>query len=123
MVPLYYFFVEEKIKKAVENGDFDNLPGMGKPHTFNDELPGMPQEIKLAYKILKDNGYFTEEINDKSSITFDQLMKTATDGEIDFHLEKYRNYEKLVQKKKLHKNPFFRKYARKIQNKLFPPSQ
>ncbi len=26
-----YYFVEDKIKKSIEDGEFDNLPGMGKP--------------------------------------------------------------------------------------------
>lgn len=44
------------IKKAMEQGDFDNLEGAGKPLNL-DENPFEPSELHMAYKILKDNGY------------------------------------------------------------------
>ena len=48
--------VERKILKAQEEGEFDNLPGSGKPVAL-DENPFEPLEMRMAYKILKDSGY------------------------------------------------------------------
>lgn len=48
--------VEEKIRQAIENGEFDNLAGTGKPLKF-DENPYVPDEMKMAFKILKDNHF------------------------------------------------------------------
>ena len=56
-----YLFVEEKIKKAVDNGDFNDLPGMGKPLDFRDDLPGLSSELKLGFKVLKNAGYIPEK--------------------------------------------------------------
>lgn len=48
--------VEEQIRKARERGDFDNLEGAGKPLKF-DENPYEPVELRMAFKILKDNDF------------------------------------------------------------------
>lgn len=46
--------VENQIQKAFERGDFDNLEGSGKPLKF-DENPYENQDLRMIFKILKDN--------------------------------------------------------------------
>lgn len=46
--------VEEQIRKARAKGDFDNLEGKGKPIDLY-ENPFEPAELRMAFKILKDN--------------------------------------------------------------------
>lgn len=46
--------VEEQIRKARERGEFDNLEGKGKPIDLY-ENPFEPAELRMAFKILKDN--------------------------------------------------------------------
>ena len=76
-----YYFIEEKIKKSIEDGDFDVLPGMGKPLDLKDELPGLSPELKMVYKTLKNAGYIPEnDDKDQNSITFQELVHSATDG-------------------------------------------
>ena len=48
--------VENKLKEAFENGQFDNLPGKGKPLNLNDN-PHEPAAWRLAYKMLHDQGF------------------------------------------------------------------
>jgi len=48
--------VEDQIREAIERGEFANLPGAGKPLDLA-ENPYTPEELRLAYKILKDSGY------------------------------------------------------------------
>ncbi|MGI5911480.1 MAG: DnaJ family domain-containing protein [Syntrophomonadaceae bacterium] len=48
--------VESQIEKAQKRGDFDNLSGVGKPIHL-EENPFQPAELRMAYKILKDNNY------------------------------------------------------------------
>lgn len=48
--------VEEQIRKAQERGDFNHLEGAGKPLDLS-ENPFEPAEMRMAYKILKDNDY------------------------------------------------------------------
>jgi len=48
--------VEDQIREAMERGEFANLPGAGKPLDLA-ENPYTPEDLRLAYKILKDAGY------------------------------------------------------------------
>jgi hypothetical protein len=46
--------VENQILKAQERGDFNNLDGHGKPLRF-EENPYEPPELRMIFKILKEN--------------------------------------------------------------------
>lgn len=48
--------VESQIEKARQRGDFDNLKGAGKPVNL-EENPFEPAELRMAYKILKENDF------------------------------------------------------------------
>ena len=53
--------VEEKIREAIERGDFDNLDGMGKP-LETEEPTRIAPELRLAYKIMKNADLLPPEI-------------------------------------------------------------
>jgi DnaJ homolog subfamily C member 28 len=44
------------LAEAIKRGEFDNLEGAGKPLNLEDN-PLAPDEMHMAYKILKDNGF------------------------------------------------------------------
>jgi hypothetical protein len=44
---------ENRIKEAIEAGEFDNLRGRGQPLDLNDDSH-IPPELRMAYKILKN---------------------------------------------------------------------
>jgi hypothetical protein len=46
---------ERKIQEAIERGEFDDLPGKGKPINLDDD-PMTPPHLRLANKILKNAG-------------------------------------------------------------------
>lgn len=48
--------VEQQILKAQQKGEFDNLEGAGKPVQF-EENPYEPPELRMVFKILKDNDF------------------------------------------------------------------
>lgn len=48
--------VEERIRKAMERGEFDNLKGKGRPLDLR-EKPFEDPDMRLAYKILSNAGY------------------------------------------------------------------
>ncbi len=48
--------VEEQIRKARERGDFDNLPGEGKPLDLS-ENAYEPADMRMANRILKNNDF------------------------------------------------------------------
>ncbi|MBJ6724422.1 DnaJ family domain-containing protein [Geomesophilobacter sediminis] len=52
---------ERKIKEAMENGAFDNLPGRGKP-LVQEDLSAVPEELRMAYKIMKNAGCVPPEV-------------------------------------------------------------
>ena len=60
---LYGFekIVEERILKAQKRGEFENLPGAGKPLVFEDNR-FISEELRLAYKILKNADFLPVEI-------------------------------------------------------------
>ena len=63
--------VENKIRKAMDEGEFDNLPGKGKPLDLSkDRL--VPEHLRTAYHILKNAGFVPEEIRLKKEM---ELLK------------------------------------------------
>ncbi|MED4663407.1 DUF1992 domain-containing protein, partial [Bacillus subtilis] len=42
---------EDKIKRAIKDGDFQNLPGMGKPLP-KDDAAHLPESLRMGYRIL-----------------------------------------------------------------------
>ncbi|MFO8083917.1 MAG: DnaJ family domain-containing protein [Desulfobacterales bacterium] len=82
--------VEERILVAQRNGDFDGLEGSGKPLNL-DELAGVPEELRLSYKILKNAGCLPPEIDLKKEILKTEDLLAAMEDTA----EKYKIMKKL----------------------------
>jgi hypothetical protein len=54
--------VEAMIKEAMERGEFDNLPGKGKPIDLTEYFE-TPEEIRLANSLLKNAGLTSREVD------------------------------------------------------------
>ena len=52
---------ENKIRDAISRGEFDNLPGAGKPIDL-DEYFRTPEELRMAYSVLKSAKCLPEEV-------------------------------------------------------------
>jgi hypothetical protein len=53
--------VERRISEAQERGELDDLPGAGAPLELDgDRL--VPQELRVAYRVLKNAGYVPPEV-------------------------------------------------------------
>jgi len=52
---------DDKIKEAIAKGEFDNLPGKGKPLDL-DTYFTTPEDLRMAYSILKSADIIPEEI-------------------------------------------------------------
>jgi hypothetical protein len=52
--------VEEKIKAAMAEGEFDNLPGKGKPLDLDDYFAA-PEDMRVAFSMLKNAGFIPEQ--------------------------------------------------------------
>jgi len=52
---------EQKIREAIEAGEFDNLPNAGSPIDL-DEYFSMPAHLRMAYSVLKSANCLPEEV-------------------------------------------------------------
>lgn len=68
--------VEEQIRKAREKGAFDNLAGSGQPLNL-EENPFEPPELRMVFKILKNNDYapYWIEIGKDIDAEFDKVWQ------------------------------------------------
>ena len=65
---------EEKIREAMARGEFDNLPGAGKPLALEDDSL-VPEDLRVPYKILKNAGCLPPEIElRKEIVTLKRLL-------------------------------------------------
>src|SRR5687767_10838379 len=53
--------IEQKIREAIERGEFDDLKGKGKPLDL-DAYFNTPEDLRMAFSILKSNDFVPEEV-------------------------------------------------------------
>lgn len=53
-------YIGQQIREAMERGEFDNLPGAGKPLRFDEDV--FAGDKAMGYHLLKNNGYAPNEI-------------------------------------------------------------
>ena len=56
------FIAERRIEDAIARGEFDNLPGAGRPIDLEDYDPTMPPEARMAWRILKNANLNPEDL-------------------------------------------------------------
>ena len=86
----YHRLVEEKIREAVQRGEFDNLPGSGEPLQLDDDSH-LPDDLRIAYKLLKNADCLPPELQLRKDIRqTEELLAGIQDTQ-----EKYRQMKKL----------------------------
>ena len=84
--------VEERIRHAQRNGEFDNLEGSGKP-LVHEDYSRIPQELRLAYKILKNADCLPPEVELKNEIIrTETLLSELEDESLRYRTMKKLNY-------------------------------
>jgi len=78
-LPGFAQIVENRIAEAIARGEFDNLPGAGKPLDLDDDAL-VPEEERLAFRILKNAGCVPPEVERFAEL--ERLLATA-DSEQD----------------------------------------
>ena len=58
---------EEQIQAAIRRGEFDDLPGSGQPLALDDDA-GVPDELRVAYRILRNAGCLPPELTLRNEI-------------------------------------------------------
>ena len=61
------YLAERKIEEAIERGEFDDLPGAGQLLDLDDLDPMLPEELRMAYRILKNAGMGSSDTADESA--------------------------------------------------------
>jgi len=71
---------EGRIEEAIERGALDNLPGAGRPLQLDDDSM-VPENLRVAYRILKNAGYLPREMTVHSKIRdVESLIGRLQDG-------------------------------------------
>jgi hypothetical protein len=80
--------VEELIKKAQERGEFDNLPGKGKPIDLSAYFE-VPEDVRVAQSVLENAGFQSREVELLHEIAeLRQILAAVTEENRKHALEK-----------------------------------
>jgi len=81
---------EERIKKAQDEGAFDDLPGRGQPLRLDDDAH-VPEDLRLAWRVLKNADCLPPELLAQREIhTARELLASLTD-----EAERYQQMQRL----------------------------
>lgn len=84
------FIAEQKIAQAIEKGELKSSGWKNKPLKLDDDHM-VPDDLKMAYKLLKNAGYLPPEIEQRKEITRLEELIARTEDE----------HERLQQMRKL----------------------
>jgi hypothetical protein len=80
-VDVFERIAEAKIAAAMREGEFDDLPGAGRPLELED-VSQVPSELRLAYKMLRNAGVLPPEADLRREIySLGRLIDEAPEGE------------------------------------------
>ena len=112
---------EQKIREAIERGDFDRLENSGRPLNLEDEI-WIPEDLRSAYRILKNAGCIPPELElRKEVLNLRELLDTIDDDKERLRKIRELNF-KLMKLGEMRKRPLnleqFPEYEEKICGKL-----
>jgi hypothetical protein len=113
---------EQRILEAQRKGDFDNLPGKGKPLELKD-LSAVPEDLRMAYHVLKNAHVLPPEAELLKDIhILEDLLKHIEDEGERTSLAKSLQW-KLIKLDMLKRRSMdlgtVRKYGRKLVEKFY----
>ncbi len=120
---IFRLIAEERIKEAERRGEFQNFPGKGKPLP-PDELEGVPEELRISYRLLKNAGVLPEEMQlRKDMLTLGDLIAACKSDSERQGLErelsaKKLRYQTLMSERGWSSTGAFAEYEDKIHEKL-----
>ncbi|MGE5300304.1 MAG: DnaJ family domain-containing protein [Acidobacteriota bacterium] len=112
---------EQKIREAIERGDFDHLENSGRPLNLEDET-WIPEDLRSAYRVLKNAGCIPPELElRKEVLNLRELIDTIDDDKERLRKIRELNF-KLMKLGEMRKRPLnleqFPEYEEKIYGKL-----
>ena len=120
---IFLIMAEERIRQSIQNGDFENLPGKGKPLKL-DDLSGVPEDLRMGYKILKNAGMVPEEVQlKKDMLKLEDLLACCIDEQEQASLqskltEKELRFNQLMEKRKMRSTGAFGMYRERLLRKF-----
>lgn len=125
---LYSRLAEQRIQEAMLNGEFKNLPGHGKPLELED-LSGVPEELRMSYKILKNAGLLPEELSLRAECASLEGLLAAcrTEGGQESSEQKALKHklslkrlhlQELLRQRGLHGSAVFGEYEEQVRKRL-----
>lgn len=86
----WHKIADERIEKSMREGEFENLEGAGKPLALEDDSM-VPEDLRMAYKILRNSGHVPPQIADEKEIhTIVEMLEQCEDEQT-----RYRQMQKL----------------------------
>jgi hypothetical protein len=108
---------ERHILEAIKKGEFENLPGAGKPLALEGDS-NVPDDLRIAYKVLKNAGYVPPEVSLRKEIAKTEDLLAGTEDT----KTKYRQLKKLnfliMKLNTLRRIPANLEKAQRYENKL-----
>ncbi|MGB3260184.1 DUF1992 domain-containing protein [Paenisporosarcina sp.] len=118
-----WHIVEDLIKKAQRDGQFDNLPGAGKPLP-PDEFAHYPEDIRMVMRILKNSGhddeaqFVKEEMSDLQNQMKKATQREKTELEQQYN-QRLTQLNRMLSKKGIKTNSSaFKQYQTELNNRL-----
>lgn len=118
-----WHIVEDLIKKAQRDGQFDNLPGAGKPLP-PDEFAHYPEDIRMVMRILKNSGhddeaqFVKEEMSDLQNQMKKATQREKTELEQQYN-QRLTQLNRMLSKKGMKTNSSaFKQYQTQLDNRL-----
>jgi hypothetical protein len=88
--------VDRKIIESMQNGEFDNLHGKGKPVNLDDYFK-TPPHLRISYQILKNHGITPREVELKNEMdTLRTKLSESSSAQDRKRLQKVIHYKSLL---------------------------
>jgi hypothetical protein len=117
----YLKIAEQRIREAMERGEFDDLPGQGEPLDLEDDSR-VPEDLRLAYKLLKNADCLPPELTLKKEIRqMEDLLERIPDEKERYRQIKQINYKIMKLNMLGHKSPLLEEkeiYYKKLVEKF-----
>ncbi len=89
---IFATIAERRIQEAIANGDFEHLPGAGKP-IDEEQDAWVPEDLRMAYRILKNAGCIPPELELRNEIaTMKDLIRSLDDSPARTHKLRELNF-------------------------------
>ena len=109
---------EQKIREAIAQGEFDCLENAGKPIEL-DDLPWVPEDLRLSYRVLKNAGCLPPELELRNEIlTLRDLIHTLDDDRKRLSKIRELNF-KLMKLGEMRRRPIALEHLPEYEEKIF----